>query len=145
LGKESSDDSATNLDTENAKTELQLNDNFLVFYAVLVFTFITGMLTIIGSFKTQAHDEQTVLGIIYEGMLLGMVFSTRQIWLVLRANNRIVKGANLISKLKNYYEIIGFTGWFKWVLRKEFEAMVLLVGVIAFELLLFFEIGLKLF
>jgi hypothetical protein len=143
LRKKHVDNCANNLKPENAKMELQSNDNFLIFYAVLLFTFVTALLAItsILNMNKQTICEQHVLGSIYEGMCFGIVVCIIQFWTILRENDEIVNNTNLFPDLKQYYEGRGFMGKSPWILKKWFELIVILIVLFPFELLLFLEIG----
>lgn len=142
MSNKSSGNYAENLGKESAKMELQSNDNFMIFYAVLIFTFVTGILAIIGIFDKQTIGEQTILGIIYEGMLFGISYSIWQIWIILRENYNIVYCTDLFPDLKAYYKGRGVVGRFHNLLSAWFEVASVLTVFVLFELLFLMEIGL---
>ena len=129
------------LDKESAKMELESNDRFLIFYAVLIFTFITGMLIIISFLNRSGAIEQAVLSTVYEGMLFGILYCIWEIWGILRENHDIVYGTKHFPELQKYYKGRMFVGQFPEVLTKKFEGITMSIIFILFELLLFVASG----
>lgn len=109
--KEELADALAQLDSESAKMELQSNDSFLIFYAVLIFTFVIGILTLITPLANPSSlGEQFVLGIIYCGMLGGMVYCIWEVWIILRENHDIVYDTELFPKYRAYFMGRGVEG-----------------------------------
>jgi hypothetical protein len=143
LEEQSGSSYASKLTRESAKMELQSNDSFMIFYSVLIFTFLTGLLTIINIWGNQNQYVQTVLFVINQGMIVGILFCISQVFFILRENHDIVFDTDLFPDLKEFFKGRGVAEKLPFLRSPSFKAILLLIVAIVFELLIIFKILIK--
>ena len=129
------------LTQEGARLEVESNNDFLIFYAVLFFTCVVGTIELLPSFEEWVKKgswEKRLLSFLYAGLLFGMLFSISSSWRILRENHDIIFSGKLENGIKDY--ISANQTIFDHLLDVRYEAIIKIIIASIFELLYFAKI-----
>jgi len=138
---------------EYAKLRVETNREMLVFWAVLFFTCVVGIIELLSEIKVQSFSSgltpswtnaQSYIFLIYFGLLIGMILSVHSAFSRYKESNRLVLDGELGAELKNYAET--HPTWMdtliRWRANIILEAIIIVSILFVFVLLYCVKIGL---
>ena len=140
---------------EYAKLAVEFNRDMLVFWALLFFTCVVGIIELLPQIKEQPisniglpgidlRNEQTYISVIYFGLLGGMIFSILNSFRIYRDSKKLVLAGELGEDSKKYAEK-NFTWIGRLILTRIDKPAEILVAIpifVSFTLLYCVRIGL---
>jgi len=107
---------------ESAKFKAEINRDFLIFWAIIFFTCITGIIALLQHLKTvQTGTERALFLILYFGLVLGVLVSMTTSWNIIRESQEFTRRGLLgldfqqyMQKNKSMFELLSFENTLWW-------------------------------
>lgn len=138
---------------EHLKMRVETNREILVFWAILIFTCVVGIIELLPEIDEQKFSDgltisltnaQSYVFLIYFGLLIGMVVSTHSAFSRYRESNKLVLEGKLGEELKEYAK--AHPTWVDKIIRSKadwfIESILVVLALFVFTCLYCVKLGL---
>ncbi len=115
----------------------------MIFWAVLVFTFLVGIIELLPQVEPPLGTYQEILFVVYFALLLGMCFSVLRVFEIYREIRSLALLRHLGTVVQNYADIkrTRFDRIIDWSPHSEFEFSIVGLSLVIFVLLYCAKMG----